>query len=168
LSKVLAETETKQNSKSHQNKQEKNTTLFFIIASVILSFFSIFLLYSVLDKTGVISFGEKEKVKPKNVQQLIQVEVLNGCGVAGVGDGLTDVLRSKGIDVVKTGNYRSFDVDNTFIVDRTGKIETAEKVADSLNLDKRFVISEKNKNLFLDLTIIIGKDYKNYFQKSGS
>jgi len=163
---------TEQNKTQHNNtskdNQEKNTTLFFIIASVILSVFVIYLLYSVLDKTGIIAFDNEEQVKPKNVQQLIQVEVLNGCGVAGIGDGLTDVLRAKGIDVVKTGNYRSFDVDNTFIVDRMGKTETANRVADSLNLDKRFIITEKNKNLFLDLTIVIGKDYKNYFQKSGS
>jgi hypothetical protein len=163
---------TEQNKTQHNNtskdNQEKNTTLFFIIASVILSVFVIYLLYSVLDKTGIIAFDNEEQVKPKNVQQLIQVEVLNGCGVAGIGDGLTDVLRAKGIDVVKTGNYRSFDVDNTFIVDRMGKTETANRVADSLNLDKRFIITEKNKNLFLDLTIVIGKDYKNYFNKSGS
>lgn len=163
---------TEQNKTQHNNtskdNQEKNTTLFFIIASVILSVFVIYLLYSVLDKTGIIAFDNEEQVKPKNVQQLIQVEVLNGCGVAGIGDGLTDVLRAKGIDVVKTGNYRSFDVDNTFIVDRMGKTETANRVADSLNLDKRFIITEKNKNLFLDLTIVIGKDYKNYFQKSRS
>lgn len=163
---------TEQNKTQHKNtskdNQEKNTTLFFIIASAILSVFVIYLLYSVFDKTGIIAFDSEEQVKPKNVQQLIQVEVLNGCGVAGIGDGLTDVLRAKGIDVVKTGNYRSFDVDNTFIVDRMGKIETAERVADSLNLNKRFIITEKNKNLFLDLTIVIGKDYKNYFQKSGS
>ena len=126
------------------------------------------MLYSILDKTGIINSTDNKNIKPQNVQQLIQVEVLNGCGVTGIGDGLTDVLRSKGIDVVKTGNYRSFDVDNTFIVDRTGKIETAERVADSLNLDKRFIITEKNKSLFLDLTIVIGKDYKNYFQKSRS
>ena len=163
---------TEQNKTQHNNtskdNQEKNTTLFFIIASVILSVFVIYLLYSVLDKTGIIAFDNEEQVKPKNVQQLIQVEVLNGCGVAGIGDGLTDVLRAKGIDVVKTGNYRSFDVDNTFIVERMGKTETANRAADSLNLDKRFIITEKNKNLFLDLTIVIGKDYKNYFQKSGS
>lgn len=163
---------TEQNKTQHNNtskdNQEKNTSLFFIIASAILSVFVIYLLYSVLDKTGIIAFDNEEQVKPKNVQQLIQVEVLNGCGVAGIGDGLTDVLRAKGIDVVKTGNYRSFDVDNTFIVDRMGKTETANRVADSLNLNKRFVITEKNKNLFLDLTIVIGKDYKNYFNKSGS
>ena len=148
--------------------KEKNTNLFLIIASVVLSIFVIYFLYSFLDKTGIISFGENETVKPQNVQQLIQVEVLNGCGVAGIGDGFTDILRAKGIDVVKTGNYRSFDIDNTFLIDRMGKIETANRVADSLNLDKRFIITEKNKSYFLDLTIVIGKDYKNYFQKSGS
>lgn len=147
---------------------QKNTNLFFIIASVILSLFAVFLLYSILDKTGIINSNDDKNTKPQNVQQLIQVEVLNGCGVAGVGDGLTDVLRAKGIDVVKTGNYRSFDIENTFIIDRLGKIETANRVADSLNLDKRFIITEKNKSYFLDLTIVIGKDYKNYFQKSGS
>lgn len=147
---------------------EKNTNLFFIIASVILAAFAVFLIYSTLHKVGIINFTDTKKEKPQNVQQLIQVEVLNGCGVAGVGDGLTDILRSKGIDVVKTGNYRSFDIENTFLIDRLGKIETANRVADSLNLDKRFIISEKNKNYFLDLTLVIGKDYKNYFQKSGS
>jgi len=147
---------------------EKNTSLFFIITSVILAVFAIFLLYSDLNKIGLLSFDDNKTIKPQNVQQLIQVEVLNGCGVTGVGDGLTDVLRAKGIDVVKTGNYRSFDIENTFIIDRLGKIETANRVADSLNLDKRFIITEINKSYFLDLTIVIGKDYKNYFQKSGS
>lgn len=147
---------------------QKNTNLFFIIASVILAVIAVLLLYSVLEKSGIISFTNNKDVKPQNVQQLIQVEVLNGCGVTGVGDGLTDVLRAKGIDVVKTGNYRSFDIENTFIIDRLGKIETANRVADSLNLDKRFIITEKNKSYFLDLTIVIGKDYKNYFQKTGS
>ena len=148
--------------------KEKNTNLFLIITSVVLTVFAVYLLYLVLDKSGIIHFSQTETVKPQNVQQLIQVEVLNGCGVAGVGDGITDVLRAKGIDVVKTGNYRSFDIDNTFIIDRMGKVETANRVADSLNLDKKFIITEKSKSYFLDLTIVIGKDYKNYFQKSRS
>ncbi len=156
------------NNISQNFNSEKNTNLFFITVSVILTGLAAFLLYSLLDKTGVLNSTDNQSREPQNVQQLIQVEVLNGCGIAGVADGFTDVLRSKGIDVVKTGNYRSFDVDNTFIVDRAGKDFVAEKVADSLNLDKRFIITEKNKNLYLDLTIVIGKDYKNYFQKSRS
>jgi len=164
----VKEEETQKDNISINPNSEKNSNLFFIIASVILALFAVFLLYSVLNKTGIVNFDDNTAIKPQNVQQLIQVEVLNGCGVTGVGDGLTDVLRAKGIDVVKTGNYRSFDIENTFIIDRLGKIETANRVADSLNLDKRFIITEKNKNYFLDLTIVIGKDYKNYFQKSGS
>jgi len=165
---MLKEKENPEDYISKNPDSEKNTNLFFIIASIILSVFAVFLLYSLLDKTGIINLDNDETAKPQNVQQLIQVEVLNGCGVIGVGDGLTDILRAKGIDVVKTGNYRSFDIENTFIIDRLGKIETADRVADSLNLDKRFIITEKNKSYFLDLTIVIGKDYKNYFQKSGS
>jgi hypothetical protein len=165
---MLKEKETPEDYISKSPDPEKNTNLFFIIASVILSVFAVYLTYSLLDKTGVISSDSGETVIPKNVQQLIQVEVLNGCGVPGVGDGLTDVLRAKGIDVVKTGNYRSFDIENTFIIDRLGKTETAERIADSLDLDKKFIITEKNENYFLDLTIVIGKDYKNYFQKNGS
>ncbi len=164
----MQEKEKRLEEKSTITFKEKNSYLFLIIASTVLLFFISFLLYSILDKSGLIEFGEQENTEPQNVQQLIQVEVLNGCGVPGIGDGLTDVLRAKGIDVVKTGNYRSFEVDNTFIIDRMGKIETAERVADSLNLNNRFIISEKNKSLFLDLTIVIGKDYQNYFNKSGS
>jgi hypothetical protein len=164
----VKEKEIQKDNISINPNSEKNTNLFFIIASVILSLFAVFLLYSILDKTGIINSHNDKNTKPQNVQQLIQVEVLNGCGVPGIGDGLTDILRAKGIDVVKTGNYRSFDIDNTFIIDRLGKIETAYQVADSLRLDKRFIITEKNKSYFLDLTIVVGKDYKNYFQKSGS
>ncbi len=146
----------------------KNKNLFFVIVSVILSLFTFFLCYSLLNNLGIINTGSKEELKPKNVQQLIQVEVLNGCGVAGVGDKFTDIIRSSGFDVVKTGNYMSFDIDNTFIIDRLGKIETAYRVADSLGIDKKNIINQTNKQYFLDLTIVIGKDFNKYFIKSRS
>ncbi len=147
---------------------EKNTRLFFIIASSILSLITIFLLINIFLKTGIFNSELNKDSKPQNVQQLIQVEILNGCGIAGAGNSLTDLLRKKGIDVVKTSNYSSFNVDNTFIIDRINNIETAFKVADSLNLNKQFIITEVNKSLFIDLTIVIGKDFNKYFQISGS
>ncbi|MDP2364237.1 MAG: LytR C-terminal domain-containing protein, partial [Ignavibacteria bacterium] len=93
----MPEKEKFSENKSFISFKEKNTNLFLIIASVVLTVIAIYLLYSVLDKSGIINFSKTETVKPQNVQQLIQVEVLNGCGVAGVGDGLTDILRAKGI-----------------------------------------------------------------------
>ncbi len=154
--------------RSSDSVLSKNKNLFFIIVSVILFVFTIFLSYSLLDRLGIIPSTHKEEIKPKNVQQLIQVEVLNGCGVGGVGDKFTDIIRSKGIDVVKTGNYMSFDIDQTFIIDRSGKLEKAYKVADSLGMDKKNIINQTNKQYFLDLTIVIGKDFNKYFQKSRS
>lgn len=151
---------------SQISRSQEKTNLFFIIVSVILSVFGIFLGYSLLNKTGIFISDKKDFEKPKNVQQLIQVEVLNGCGVAGVGDQFTDVIRSKGIDVVKTGNYISFDIDRTFIIDRMDKTETAYRVADSLGISKKMVIKQINKQYILDMTIVIGKDYKIYFNKS--
>lgn len=164
----LENKKTKSNFNLSDFTSEKNTRLFFIIASSILSVFAIFLLIVTIKKATIFDSTKKEETKAQNVQQLIQVEVLNGCGVAGVGDALTDILRKKGIDVVKTGNYRSFSVDNTFIIDRIDNYQTAYKVADSLNLDKKFIITEINKALFIDLTIVIGKDFPKYFQLSGS
>lgn len=140
----------------------ENKNLFFIIVSVILLLFAVFLSYSILNEFNIFGTGKQDKVKPQNVQQLIQIEVLNGCGIAGVGDKFTDVIRSKGFDVVKTGNYISFDIDKTFIIDRVGRVETAYRVADSLGIEKKNVINQLNKQYFLDLTIVIGKDYNKY------
>lgn len=146
----------------------KNKNHFFIIVTIILFVFMVFLSYSLLKNLGVLDNGQKEEIKPKNVQQLVQVEVLNGCGIKGVGEKFTDLIRSKGFDVVKTGNYISFDVDQTFIIDRVGKENIAYKVADSLGIDKKNIIVQKNKQYFLDLTIVIGKDFNKYIQKSRS
>lgn len=141
----------------------KNKSLFFIIISVILFIFASFLIYSILNTFGLFDKDEAQ-TKPQNVQQLIQIEVLNGCGVTGIGDRFTDLIREKGFDVVNTGNYISFDIDKTFIIERLGKLETAYKVADSLNIDKRMIINQINKDYFLDLTIVVGKDFNNYLQ----
>ncbi len=141
----------------------KNKNLFFIIVSVILFLFASFLFYKTLDNLGLFD-NDEVQIKPQNVQQLVQIEVLNGCGVAGIGDKFTDVIRKKGFDVVNTGNYISFDVDKTFIIERLGNLETAYKVADSLDIDKEKIINQINKNYFLDLTIVVGKDYTNYLQ----
>ncbi|MFZ2323148.1 MAG: LytR C-terminal domain-containing protein [Ignavibacteriaceae bacterium] len=157
-----------ENSNSSDSIISKNKNLFFIIVSVILFVFAVFLSYSLFDELGVFQANHQKDFKPKNVQQLIQVEVLNGCGVGGIGDKFTDVIRSKGFDVVKTGNFMSFDIDQTFIIDRVGKVKTAFRVADSLGIDKKNIINQTNKQYFLDLTIVVGKDFNKYIQKNGS
>lgn len=91
----------------------------------------------------------------------IQVEVLNGCGVSGVAEKLTDHLRSNNIDVVNLGNYRSFEIENSIIIGRNEKIRNAEIVAAIVGLDNQSIIQQINPDYLLDVTFILGKDYRN-------
>lgn len=91
--------------------------------------------------------------------EIIQVEVLNGCGISGVADMFTDYLRGQNFDVVNIDNYVSFDINESMVIDRIGNIANAKKVAESLNINKKNVIQQLNDDYFLDVTIIIGKDY---------
>lgn len=89
---------------------------------------------------------------------------MNGCGAAGVAEKFTDYLRKEKFDVVQIGNYISFDIDKSLVIDRTGNMANAEKVAAALGIDKKNVIMQKNDDSFLDVSVVIGKDYKNLNQ----
>jgi hypothetical protein len=91
----------------------------------------------------------------------IQVEVLNGCGVTGVAEKLTDHLRANKIDVVNLGNYRSFEIENSIIICRNEKLLNAEKVAALVGLDQNSIIQQTNPDYLLDVTFLLGKDYRN-------
>ena len=86
--------------------------------------------------------------------------MLNGCGKSGVAEKLTDYLRAEGFDVVRLGNYRSFEIEKSIIISRNEKIQNAEKVASVVGLKNENVIQQTNPEYLLDVTFILGKDYK--------
>lgn len=99
---------------------------------------------------------DKERGIPS---EIIQAEVLNGCGVNGIADRFTDFLRANYVDVVKTGNYIQFDMDETIVIDRMGNKANALKVAEVLGVKDGKAIQQLNNDYFVDVTIIIGRDY---------
>lgn len=150
---------------SKKRAGHRSTNLIFNISNLILAILILFLGYSLLNKLNV--FGDNSEIK--NVlkhKNNMQIEVLNGCGVDGIADMFTDSLRKKNIDVVNTGNYRSYNIDNSIVIDRTGNIYNAEYVAKVIGIDNKQVIQQKNKNYYLDITLIIGKDYKQLFKNN--
>jgi hypothetical protein len=70
-------------------------------------------------------------------------------------------LRANKIDVVNLGNYRSFEIENSIIISRNEKILNAEKVAAVVGLDQNSIIQQTNPDYLLDVTFILGKDYRN-------
>ena len=133
-----------------------NITIFLLSAIIIYLGFILF-----TNIAGSKNVAENAKKKADNYvpSEIIQAEVLNGCGISGLADIFKDYLRSKKIDVVSTGNYENFDVMETFVIDRIGDRRKAEYVAGLLGIKKKNVITRINRDYFLDLSIVIGKDY---------
>ncbi len=95
------------------------------------------------------------------IAQAIQVEVRNGCGVPGVASRFTDRLRRYGFDVVESGNFETYDIPRTLVIDRSGNIEHARKVATALGISEDQIIQEISPDFFLDATVVIGADFPN-------
>lgn len=97
---------------------------------------------------------------PQTVARRIQVEVLNGCGVDGLAERITNYLRDKNIDVVSRGNFSHFDVPLTTVLDRVDNRERSLQIAKVLGLPESRLQIQKDSNLQLDATIVLGADYK--------
>ena len=104
--------------------------------------------------------NERSEDQSVLISGVIQLEILNGCGVSGLANEFTNKLRRLGFDVVETGNYENFNVSETFIVSRTDNIENARRIAAALGIDRKNVIIEESNSFYLDATLIIGSDFK--------
>jgi hypothetical protein len=89
----------------------------------------------------------------------IQIDVLNGCGASGAATSFTTYLRARGFDVVEVRNYRSFDVQESLVIDRAGDASNAERVAYALGVKKQNIIRQINQDYFVDVSVVIGRDY---------
>ena len=142
------------------NFKSSASNFFYNLFIVFLGVIIIFLAYSLFIKIKNKEDAERELARKKLAAPIVQVEVLNGCGVSGVAEKFTDFLRSNHFDVVQTGNYISFDIDKSMVIDRTDNKANAVKVADALGIDHKNIIQQLNKDYILDVSIIIGKDFK--------
>lgn len=95
------------------------------------------------------------------VTNIIQLEVLNGCGVPGMATRYTDKIREFGFDVVETGNFDHFNVKTSFILSRSGSLENAQRVAKAIGVDDAQILIEESPDFYLDVTLVIGADYEN-------
>jgi len=149
-----------------QNKSSDNfpagriTNVFLNFTILLLSVVIIFLTYSIITKVDYFSSNSNDKENVGVNKKPVQLEVLNGCGVNGVAEKFTDYLRAGNFDVVNIGNYRSFDIGHSLLIDRTGNMSNAFKIASTLGIKKNNIIQQVNKEYFLDVTLVIGKDYK--------
>lgn len=137
---------------------------------ILLAVLTLYLLYNFVKHTT--SSGKQDDVKTQTADsssntitkqpssKTLQIDVQNATGVQGIANTFMEYLRTAGFDVVEMGNFSTNDIKTSMIIDRTGNMRNAKKVAQSLGIQEKYVIQQINKNYFLDATVVIGKDYQ--------
>jgi len=146
-----------------QNSGKNKSTPLFLNTAI--GFLGVLLLILVASLVTRIVFPRIENQRALDqsefVTNIIQLEVLNGCGVSGMATRYTDKIREFGFDVVETGNFDHFNVEHSFILSRSGSLENAYRVAEAIGVDEERVIIEESPDFYLDVTLVIGADYEN-------
>lgn len=141
------------------NKKDSNT----FVLNAVIGFLSLLLFLLIFGLFTRVVYpriqNERAEEQPQLIGDIIQLEVLNGCGVAGLANQFTSALRKNGFDVVETGNFDNFDMQETIIISRTYNTDNAERVAKALGIDAENILVEASDDFYLDATIVIGSDY---------
>ncbi len=140
-------------------QQQSKKRLLLNIAIVLLIFFNGMQLYGIIFRNGVSVVSPAKRLNDTTHVSL-QINVLNGCGINGVGTTMTKYSRKLGYDVVEMGNYKTFDVEQSMIIDRSGKMNDARELALSLGINSKNVIQQFSNDQMVSASIVIGKDYK--------
>ncbi|MDZ7716032.1 MAG: LytR C-terminal domain-containing protein [Balneolaceae bacterium] len=141
--------------KKESNNQALNAVIGFLSLLLLLLVFGLFtrIVYPRIQT-------QRAEEKPELIGEIIQLEVLNGCGVSGLANEFTSALRKNGFDVVQTGNFDNFDMQETVVISRTFNTENARRIANALGIKEKNILIEASEDFYLDATVVIGSDYK--------
>jgi len=136
----------------------------FIGLNVLLGLLSLVLLSSFVD-SSVFDKPEPAKLSEtdarRSFEEVIQINVLNGCGEKGLAGKVQKGLRRMGFDVVEVGNFDQ-EINETIIIDRLGDRKSAYKLAHSLGIDEKFIFTEIDSSLYIRASLVLGKNYQEY------
>ena len=96
---------------------------------------------------------------PLSTERRLEVEVLDGAGSMKAAQYVTNILRSQGYDVVEMKRNNDGMIERTYVVDRSGNLEAARKLATTLGIAQDKVFQKIDRNLYLDVTVMVGKDF---------
>ncbi len=161
--KIKAKKEKKKKFKERFEDFRLTFTIFFLIgANLIFITSMIFKSCSTRGTTGSYAPGNDESAPPiiMTSQKMLKVEVLNGCGIQGIANQLTDYLRQRNIDVVYFGNFEKQDLSETLVIDRVDQnLSKAKIIGKIIGVEENSMFPHLSPQRQLDVTIIIGKNY---------
>jgi len=114
-----------------------------------------------INKSKELSLLMNENKSERIMGRKVQVMILNGCGDKGVAQLYTNFLRNNGYDVIDYDNAKHFNFENTKIKIHNKKHENYEtEIINLLSIKPNNIEYNYSKNIFYDMTLIIGYDFK--------
>jgi hypothetical protein len=101
----VAKRKVKKNKSLKPDLRTSTINVFYNLLIFLLIILIVYLSYSAYLKIVQMPVEEKITDLKEQPAEIIQLNVLNGCGVTGVADRFTDYLRAHNFDVVELGNY---------------------------------------------------------------
>jgi anionic cell wall polymer biosynthesis LytR-Cps2A-Psr (LCP) family protein len=95
----------------------------------------------------------------------VAIEVLNGTNVGGLARRAANVFQSFGYDVVSVANADNQDYQKTVVLDRKGRLEVAQRVAELIRCQRVYSRLEETGDMTIDVTIILGTDFDGRYCK---
>jgi hypothetical protein len=128
----------------------------------LLPFAVIIALLSIALEIGIARNHPRAPKTPQEIAPAVpfigSIQVLNGCGLAGAADRVTDYLRLKKFDVKYKGNAETWNYPLTMVISRTTDMTIARQVAAALTTDRCVLM--RNGDSTYNVTVIIGPDYE--------
>jgi anionic cell wall polymer biosynthesis LytR-Cps2A-Psr (LCP) family protein len=97
----------------------------------------------------------------------VSLEILNGTTTSGLARRTKELFEGYGFDVVSFGNAESNQIRNTVLIDRRGRPEQAERVAEIIRAE-RVVTDVAPAESEADVTIVLGRDFDGTFVRESS
>jgi polyisoprenyl-teichoic acid--peptidoglycan teichoic acid transferase len=114
------------------------------------------------DAEKVEAFMEETLTSYDASGEVVEVQVLNGNGVPGIGQDVAEALAGKGFRVALGGNAQNFKHSETEIVTYDASpegIAAAERARELLGVGRVLVSAQEQGIVSVDLTIVVGKDF---------
>jgi hypothetical protein len=101
---------------------------------------------------------QKSEDQRQRIPSVGKISVLNGCGVDGAANIVSEFLRQRKFDVKNIGNAPTGNYQTTLVVSRRKDSAVARKVADALNTNSIFLM--RNGDDLYDVTVYVGADFQ--------
>jgi hypothetical protein len=146
----------KRDSRNHRLIAFRGKMLNWLLVIIGVAFF--ITVYVLANRNNAHRSAENESILQANSRAL-EVEVLDGAENMRAAQRITNVLRSQGYDVVEMKRNSGGIVERTFVFDRSGNLEAARKLAETLGISQDKVFQQIDQKLYIDITVVVGKDF---------